>query len=343
MIPFFRKIRKKLVDDNRPLKYMRYAIGEIVLVMVGILLALQVNNWNEKRKNLKVFHSMMQSLEQDLAMNIGNATTSIEFGFKKDSLMTLLYKKVVTPEMYFNNKDFMGLNNNFHSYFIIENNIEKLIAFENNIPKKYNPIITSLKIYKNQIDRYKNYWERTKDEIYGFINHQGYNATYTNKDEFLAYVFNNIAFKRKTSRIVNLMVGGNVWHGSKLKTNAITIMLQIKLIRDQYTAQQLHQYMNSIGMNNFEEIDCNSLSVSEDPRKGLFFTFVLMNLKKKPITLYKIDSKANNDELIILEPNEIKFGKYQSRLKIGDIFILKDSANCSRKLIAPRFGYLLVE
>lgn len=50
MIGFFRRIRKKLADDNQFLKYSRYAIGEIVLVMVGILLALQVNNWNENRK-----------------------------------------------------------------------------------------------------------------------------------------------------------------------------------------------------------------------------------------------------------------------------------------------------
>ena len=50
MISFFRKIRKKLADDNKPVKYLRYAIGEIVLVVVGILIALQVNNWNEVRK-----------------------------------------------------------------------------------------------------------------------------------------------------------------------------------------------------------------------------------------------------------------------------------------------------
>jgi hypothetical protein len=39
MINFFRKTRKKMADDNRPLKYMRYAIGEIVLVVVGIYIA----------------------------------------------------------------------------------------------------------------------------------------------------------------------------------------------------------------------------------------------------------------------------------------------------------------
>ena len=44
MIKFFRRIRKQHADDNKPLKYARYAIGEIVLVVIGILIALQVNN-----------------------------------------------------------------------------------------------------------------------------------------------------------------------------------------------------------------------------------------------------------------------------------------------------------
>ena len=39
-----------MADENKPLKYMRYAIGEIILVVIGILIALQINNWNEERK-----------------------------------------------------------------------------------------------------------------------------------------------------------------------------------------------------------------------------------------------------------------------------------------------------
>ena len=50
MIKFFRKIRQKLLMENKTSKYFKYAIGEIALVMIGILLALQVNNWNENRK-----------------------------------------------------------------------------------------------------------------------------------------------------------------------------------------------------------------------------------------------------------------------------------------------------
>ncbi|MGW9684470.1 DUF6090 family protein [Flagellimonas sp. 2504JD1-5] len=51
MIKFFRRIRQRLLSENKFSKYLLYAIGEIVLVVIGILLALQVNNWNEQRKN----------------------------------------------------------------------------------------------------------------------------------------------------------------------------------------------------------------------------------------------------------------------------------------------------
>jgi len=40
-----------MADDNKPLKYMRYAIGEIVLAVIGILIAIQINNWNQTKSN----------------------------------------------------------------------------------------------------------------------------------------------------------------------------------------------------------------------------------------------------------------------------------------------------
>ena len=71
MIPFFRKIRKKMADDNKPLKYIRYAVGEIVLVVIGILIAVQINNWNQKRNNaaqeLQLLKSCKIGLQKDLS------------------------------------------------------------------------------------------------------------------------------------------------------------------------------------------------------------------------------------------------------------------------------------
>jgi hypothetical protein len=72
MIPFFRKIRKKMADDNRPLKYMRYALGEIVLVVIGILIALQINNWNEERKLDNERVNILKNLRDDITNDIEN-------------------------------------------------------------------------------------------------------------------------------------------------------------------------------------------------------------------------------------------------------------------------------
>ncbi|HEY5689700.1 MAG TPA: DUF6090 family protein [Yeosuana sp.] len=66
MIPFFRRIRKTLADDNKPIKYLRYTIGEIVLVVIGILIALSINNWNEQRKNQDDVHLSLFQILNDL-------------------------------------------------------------------------------------------------------------------------------------------------------------------------------------------------------------------------------------------------------------------------------------
>ena len=70
MISFFRKIRKQYANDNKPLKYMRYAIGEIVLVVIGILIAIQVNNWNEKRKTEKQFEVTLDRLYTSIKVDL---------------------------------------------------------------------------------------------------------------------------------------------------------------------------------------------------------------------------------------------------------------------------------
>ena len=70
MINFFRKIRKQLADQNKPLKYLRYAFGEIVLVMIGILLALQANNWNEARKDQRELRNILESIVADMKEDV---------------------------------------------------------------------------------------------------------------------------------------------------------------------------------------------------------------------------------------------------------------------------------
>ena len=66
MLPFFRKIRWRLARDNQFFKYSKYAFGEIVLVVIGILIALQVNNWNQDRVAENEAEIFLERLNQDL-------------------------------------------------------------------------------------------------------------------------------------------------------------------------------------------------------------------------------------------------------------------------------------
>ena len=108
MIKFFRQIRQKLLSENKFSKYLLYAIGEIVLVVVGILIALQINNWNEdqeKKVQLRTYRqNLTVELESDLkqlegiALNMQNDENTIQdylqYYNADDSEPTVLVQKM---------------------------------------------------------------------------------------------------------------------------------------------------------------------------------------------------------------------------------------------------------
>ncbi|SDB31721.1 hypothetical protein SAMN03097699_0671 [Flavobacteriaceae bacterium MAR_2010_188] len=70
MIKFFRKIRKRLLTESKFSKYLLYAIGEILLVVIGILIALSINNWNEQRKDILQEQKILLQLKSDFNKNL---------------------------------------------------------------------------------------------------------------------------------------------------------------------------------------------------------------------------------------------------------------------------------
>ena len=79
MIKFFRHIRKDLLEKNKTGKYFKYAIGEIVLVVIGILIALQINNWNESKQDQIQLKSSLEFVKQNLNEDIKNLNKQIEY------------------------------------------------------------------------------------------------------------------------------------------------------------------------------------------------------------------------------------------------------------------------
>ncbi len=101
MIKFFRKIRYDLMNQNKTSKYLKYAIGEIILVVIGILIALQINNWNEKQKLDSKTQDYYAQLLDDLNSDIMAAKQTIEkfnnYLNAYEVYTSNYYKNVLTP------------------------------------------------------------------------------------------------------------------------------------------------------------------------------------------------------------------------------------------------------
>ena len=98
MIKFFRKIRQNLLTEGKTGKYFKYAIGEIILVVIGILIALQINNWNEKRKDLNKLTNILQNIAADMREDALTIKETVEYG-KED---------INRIKSFLNHKDYSG-------------------------------------------------------------------------------------------------------------------------------------------------------------------------------------------------------------------------------------------
>lgn len=99
MIKFFRRIRQQLISQNRFSKYLIYAIGEIVLVVIGILIALAINNHNENLKDIQQEQVILKQLKEDYKANLLQLENKIEMRRKliRESLNILdLSSKEIT-------------------------------------------------------------------------------------------------------------------------------------------------------------------------------------------------------------------------------------------------------
>ena len=100
MIKFFRKIRQNLIMQNKKSKYFKYAIGEIILVVIGILIALQINNWNENRKEIYNEAKILKTLNDEFLENkITLDSTLVLLNSTADALSFVLKNISRKPKM----------------------------------------------------------------------------------------------------------------------------------------------------------------------------------------------------------------------------------------------------
>ena len=125
MIKFFRKIRRNLLMENKTGKYFKYAIGEILLVVIGILIAVTINNWNNKQRIHSEEIVTLQKLIEDLKSDNERFSNNIEFYTKYHielkNAKEIIFKKSISDEeikevMFFNGAIHKDLNPRTSTY-----------------------------------------------------------------------------------------------------------------------------------------------------------------------------------------------------------------------------------
>ncbi|WP_370478763.1 hypothetical protein [Tamlana flava] len=99
MIKFFRKIRQNLVSEGKTIKYLKYAIGEIILVVVGILIAIQLNTWKENKKLNEIRHQYYVQLLDELNDNKNYINEIIEKYSQNISMYDSLIQSQNSPNL----------------------------------------------------------------------------------------------------------------------------------------------------------------------------------------------------------------------------------------------------
>ena len=125
MIKFFRKIRYDLMGENKTGKYLKYAIGEIILVVIGILVALQINNWNEGRKDNIKEQAILIQLEEEYNANLKQLEAKMQMRSSVVTSGISLLKYMNTPKLIARDSVILhlGLINNDATFDPIQNDL----------------------------------------------------------------------------------------------------------------------------------------------------------------------------------------------------------------------------
>lgn len=198
MIKFFRKIRKNLLAENKFSRYFIYAIGEIILVVIGILIALKVNNYNIQELNNEKFETIFHEVNENLIADIKGVELAINYYNTKDSLIQLVRNDKVTKQMYLENRTLFYLLYYYRSHSLHDNGYNMLSQNLDVIPQKYDTVMPYLnRIYSGQRKVLEDFNKYIIEYTYRMLERWGDKNSYftLSKEEKIDFFLNNSSFK----------------------------------------------------------------------------------------------------------------------------------------------------
>lgn len=293
MFRFFSKIRYKLASENKLGKYLRYAIGEILLVVIGILIALQVNNWNEERKQHAAFKNTLEALKEDLYYNIDEANSDIYDAYYKDSIITLAFNKTVTRDMYRENPDFRNAIT-FRYFYPVEDNLSAALNFENSIPNTYKSIVPQLKLLSAQFDRWQDSYSITRETVINYFDWLTDRFSWYSGNDSLAvegnidYLLNNPVYLNKLYNFRNSYLNNTIWNVTILRSLSAGILANLEQIEKSEQEYDLNALFDQLRLKPYKYIS-DTTGFTPDQQVQFRTGSLIYNAKNQSITVYRIE------------------------------------------------------
>ena len=160
-----------MIKENKTAKYFKYAIGEIILVVIGILIALAINNWNEENKLKDKEVSIVKELYKELNENIESVNKQLKIWKTRDNNIKKVIDLIISKKISISNKSFDSIMLyviSFNNFKLKNSKFSKIIESENFEFKKSKKISTEMSslndsysslmaYYKFNVTFYNNY------------------------------------------------------------------------------------------------------------------------------------------------------------------------------------------
>lgn len=348
MIKLFRNIRKNLIVQGKTANYLKYAIGEIVLVVVGILLALRLNIWNDTRIQNAAFENLIEALEKELNYNIEEANYELHWGtIYMENYINLMNDRVSMDKYKTNNDYFLMIGTN--KLDVIFDDIEALINKQEQFPNQYKMLIPHLKKFNNLFIRYKASEEDLEDIVLEYVKYLTLNEQwYGNKDldslDSTAYL-QRLEFQKANPIFKNFLKEHSIRYTESLrnmsgiKSTCIVLIAQIKKIRDHYSKLELQQEIAKYGLKPFESYSCEINDIQGQPQLKLETIYPFYNASDTTVFITWTDDTKHRIEL---QPGEITTNSFTDRILAGQLITL-EGKDCLIKFETDVNGYLLIE
>lgn len=151
--------------ENKTSKYLKYAIGEIILVVIGILIAVSINSRYNEAQTEKKIKTILLQVQKDLITDILDAKRIYNTYIEKDSLLRVIMNDTITFEMYKKNPYPLIINRNYVSFTNKKGGYKRLMDNLEQLPEKYNCLLPSFNtLYvemQNDIDDYNSFIKNT--------------------------------------------------------------------------------------------------------------------------------------------------------------------------------------